>query len=133
MQTTYLWGTAMLCLLTVFTHAHGAGIYKWTDEQGVTHYADRPSMNHSSTRLSRSGLPKVSSYEPPPPLPAYKSSVVKHKSRPRRKTSKPDCGKYRAEIGKIEASLRRGYVEPTGSRLRERKRHWTGLLQSQCY
>ena len=116
------------------TPTHAGGIFKWLDQHGVTHYSDQPSKQHHMIKLSPDDLPYVHISQPPPDIPRMKTSVSRAKSRRVSKSrAKPDCARFHTEIRKIEATLRLGYSEPAGSRLRQRKRDWTDRLHQQCY
>ncbi len=133
MKTSAILAAAILCLPLFTVPVHGSGIYKWIDDQGVIHYADQPSVEYSSQGLSRNQLPYLHIEQPPDSIPAFKP-----RSRPKQRQSRKaapavDCDRFRGEIGRLEATLRKGYSEPTGSRLHERKRHWTSQLQKHCY
>jgi hypothetical protein len=114
--------------------AHAGGIYKWLDQHGVTHYSDQPSKQHHSVKLGRDDLPYLHINQPPPDIPRVKTTASRAKSRRvSMRRPEPDCDRFQTEIRKIEATLRQGYSEPAGSRLRERKREWTDRLHKQCY
>jgi hypothetical protein len=84
--------------------------------------------------LGPDNLPYLHISLPQPDSPRAKSTF--HRAKRRRGSApraKPDCGRFQTEIRKIEATLRQGYTEPAGSRLRQRKREWTALLHKQCY
>ena len=119
-----------LCLHLSVAPAQAAGVYKWIDQHGTTHYSDRPSMEHPGARLDR--LPYLNTNQAPPDIPRRKTAMVK-KRKTAKRTANPDCDRFRTEISEIEATLRMGYTEPAGSRLRMRKRKWTDRLQKECY
>ena len=120
-------------LMSILVPVHAGDIFKWVDPQGITHYTDRPPGDKESVTLDAQQLPRLNIGQPVPQM-APRKSRSKTRRQPRRKASaRVDCGRYRSEISKLEHALRQGYVEPAGSRMRERKRHWTALLYRQCY
>lgn len=134
MKTYVTIASTISCFALFTVPVLGSGIYKWVDDRGVIHYADGPSAKYSSQSLSRDQLPYLHIEQPPGTIPAYKPRSKSRQQRPSRK-AKPgvDCKQFRSQIRKLEATLRKGYSEPTGTRLRERKRHWTSLLYKHCY
>lgn len=123
---------AILCL-PLIPQAATDKLYKWVDQDGITHYSDRPSMHHPSAVLENEGLPYLSISEPQVVKPWPKRAKRKPRRRSNRHSVEPDCERYREKIREIEAKLRAGYTEPTGTRLRERKRQWTARLARECY
>lgn len=134
MKTYVTIAAAISCFALFTVPVLGSGIYKWVDDHGVIHYADHPSTEYSSQGLSRKQLPYLHIEQPPDTIPAYKPRAKSRQQWPSRK-AKPgvDCKQFRSQIRKLEAMLRKGYSEPAGSRMRERKRLWTSLLYKHCY
>jgi hypothetical protein len=128
--------TGLLCVacFTLITPPAVGEIYRWVDRQGITHYADRPSPGENSVEIKRRQLPRLNIGDPAPHAALPSLQPRRARSRPARKPRPAgDCDRYRAAISKIEHALRQGYVEPAGSRMRERKRHWSALLYRHCY
>ncbi len=51
----------LACLLTVATFAQAAPLYKWVDENGVTHFSEYPPENQSGTEsVDIRGIPSIS-------------------------------------------------------------------------
>lgn len=127
-------GLLGVCCLSLATPCAVGEIYKWVDNQGTTHYADRPSVDGRAVERKTGQLPRLNIGQPTPQMAPIKTRSSRVRPRPARKPdSRKDCGRYRAAISKLEHSLRQGYVEPAGTRLRERKRHWSALLHRHCY
>lgn len=120
-------------LFLVQLPVHAGDIFKWVDERGVTHYADKPSNAEESVALDAEQLPRLNIGQPTPQMAPLKLSKRARRQAVRKADSGADCSRYRSEISKLEHSLRQGYVEPAGTRMRERKRHWTALLYRHCY
>ncbi len=123
-----------ICLLSLATPPAVGGIYKWVDNQGTTHYADRPPVGDNAVEIKAGQLPRLNVGQPAPQMaaPKVRSKRVLPKS-VRKPAARDNCDHYRSAISKLEHALRQGYVEPAGTRMRERKRHWSALLYRHCY
>jgi hypothetical protein len=126
-------GFLSVVLFSILVPAHAGDIFKWVDPQGITHYTDRPPVDKNSVALDAQQLPQLNIGQPAPQLAPIKSRSESRRKPRRQASARVDCSRYRSEISKLEHALRQGYVEPAGSRMRERKRHWTALLYRQCY
>jgi hypothetical protein len=120
-------------LISGLVPAHAGDIFKWVDQQGITHYTDRPPPAESSVALDAQQLPQLNIGQPVPQMAPIKPRSKARRQPRRQAKARVDCSRYRSEISKLEHALRQGYAEPAGSRMRERKRHWTALLYRQCY
>lgn len=134
-----LWKTAfvILCLFAAQAFPAYAGIYKWTDQQGIVHYADQAPASGRAQALSSGALPNINVVTATAPTPSLHSSktrkpkVRKHASKRRRSASrrsesrekrKKRCAHYAHEIEVIQARLRAGYREPQGNRWHAKER-----------
>src|SRR5690606_17567568 len=117
-----------------------AEIYKWTDENGVVRYSDRPPVESSYREISQD-LPNLYGMDSQP-LPAFDGAGKQRQG----KTSKPrsassqrtatarqqQCEGYRQSLGQIQRQLREGYSAAQGNRIRERRRVLTERQYRQC-
>lgn len=113
-----------------------AEIYKWRDAQGVTHYSEDPPTQAAQQASEISAdLPPIQRVSKPPK--AFPTSATKAQKKPkvtRRKASKraSKCPAYRAKIQRINQQLRGGYKEPTGNRLRAKRRELSDKIYAEC-
>jgi hypothetical protein len=133
MKIHVLIGATALCISQILTPAAAGGIYKWTDPQGVVHYADRPSQVHPSQDMGKGKLPYLHIQQPIEHIKVQKRVARSVPRKPARASKGVDCSQLRRKIREIEANLRVGYTEPAGSRMRERKRLFTEQLYKHCY
>lgn len=136
---------AMLCLHTLQATPAHARIYKWTDQQGVVHYADHaPSSAQAQTLSSRSlpGINVVTATAPESSPSKHLSKIHKHASSKRRTSAsnsetqrqkrKRRCARYAHEIEVIQARLRAGYREPQGNRWHAKERALASKRFREC-
>lgn len=82
----------LLMILAVPTHTI-AKVYKWVDEQGITHFSDEPPANHiDSQEIKIQSTNVADAYQPKQP-----SSM--HKKQNSRQKSKDDCWKQGNSLG----------------------------------
>ncbi len=62
-----VFGMILLSLLLVSGHAQAAGLFKWTDKDGIVHFSDQP---HDAQKAERISMPRASAPGAPPPPPA---------------------------------------------------------------
>lgn len=64
-----VFGMILLSLLLVSGHAQAAGLFKWTDKDGIVHFSDQP---HNAQKAERISMPRASAPGAPqsPPEPA---------------------------------------------------------------
>jgi hypothetical protein len=122
--------------LAISPQVLGRGIYKWVDQQGRTHYADKPTTHETVASLTAEQLPQLNIQQAVvidkrSPARLQRQLVRRTARRPSARTA--DCSKYRVQIRNIEKQLRQGYSEPSGARLHRRKREWSELIYGQCY
>jgi hypothetical protein len=111
----------------------GQGIYKWVDQQGLTHYADKLTTGEIVPSLALPELNLQQAVVLDERSPARPQRQVVRRTGKHRSAIAADCNNYRLQIRNIEKQLSQGYSEPSGARLHRRKREWTDLLYGQCY
>lgn len=119
-----------------------AEIYTWTDANGVTHYSDQPPETSEHENLATSSLPPLHLIDKPDPALTHvlqKATRAQQVTRraasttPRRSAAANNrCAKYRSQLKKLQSQLRRGYKEPRGNALRERRRKLQARLNAEC-
>lgn len=119
-----------------------AEIYKWVDADGVTHYSDRKTGAPQSRQQVDRALPPVHLIEQPDPAlsrvqqqaarereAAHRTAVV---VRRRPSSNHNRCTRYQQQLDKVQTQLRRGYREPRGNKLRERRRNIQEKINAEC-
>ena len=115
-------------------------IYRWEDEQGVTHFNQRASNQHNATVVNGKDLPAVNSSVSM--LPNRESNLQTSTSKsPSRQQAKVVnhaktaqlCQNYNDKLQRIQATLKRGYKEPQGNQLRQQRRKYSSLLLQHCH
>lgn len=61
----------LLALLLIPGQAPAAGLFKWTDKNGVVHFSDQP---HNDPKAERVAMPRASTPAAPPPAPEHNGS-----------------------------------------------------------
>lgn len=126
---------SMMLSAGVIPCAESAAIYTGLDAHGIRWFGDTVPRSASSWRQ----LPQTA----PDPAPAPEEPSVKAKNKtappakakkavsrrrskliktPRKNRAKARCEQYETALRKIRATMRSGYHEPQGSRLRQRRR-----------
>ncbi len=113
-----------------------AEIYQWTDEDGVTHYTDRPREGGAAKEWARPELTN-SPMELPEPGTWEREQVEQedddHEAE-RQTVSAQErrCRQYEERLDRINEELGRGYQEPRGNRLRGERRELRSRMFSEC-
>lgn len=128
-------------LLVVCNHVSGE-IYKWVDEEGITHYSDTNHAAPENHQQVDDALPPVHSMDKPDAALtkiqrraqkerlARNPEPARHRATTRRKKS--PCASLQRQLRSVQAQLRRGYREPRGNKLRERRRNLEARLNDEC-
>lgn len=144
MRITNLLLPAVLLAASLHT---SAAIYKWVDDHGITHYSDNAFEAPANRQQIDHALPRVNSAETPD---NSLSEILKatekllQPTRPKQQNFSPDrrarensrasrCAAMQRRLDNLQSQLRRGYKEPRGNKLRERRRQLQKRLQSDCY
>lgn len=135
----YVLGAALLA-------AAAPTIYTWTDAEGRRHYADRPPEDEAWIQRTVE-TDRLSSYSAPaaPVDPARRdraddasdsdaprSGRSKASATTRREERRQRCEALLADIDEIQDQLRRGYREPRGRQLRDRRRALQDRYRERC-
>lgn len=126
-----------------------AAIYKWVDEKGLTHYSDtkysRDTQNPVPADQQKidDTMPVIHSMEKPD---ARLTEVLNASGDQRRQRRKEDtagshttaerkpshCASLGRQLRSVQAALRKGYREPRGNKLRERRRELEARIRGEC-
>ncbi len=130
--------SGLLLLSLLINVSPRADIYKWTDSQGITHYAESPppGQPQQAREISRQLPPFHSLAKPDRLFPKPRKATRYSPKHPSRKYKRSDrqkaCDRYRQQIKSIKKQLRAGYREPKGNRLRARRRELSEKLYNEC-
>lgn len=117
------------------THAE---IYQWTDEDGVTHYTDRPREDGAEKGGTRPDLTNSTMELPEPGTwkveRGQREDDDSDHQEAREKESEQEhrCQRYEERLDRINEELGRGYQEPRGNRLRAERRALRSKTYSEC-
>lgn len=115
-----------------------AEIYQWTDEDGVTHYTDKPRKDGADKEWAQPDLtnspmemPEPGTWEPE--REEEDGSDDDHQAA-RKKVSAQErrCRQYEERLDEINEALGRGYQEPRGNKLRAERRELRSTMFSEC-
>ncbi|MEQ9545148.1 MAG: DUF4124 domain-containing protein [Marinobacter sp.] len=124
-----------------------AGVYTWTDADGVVHFSDRqpPARNHETVTLGEpSVVPMSENIGQGKRVTTINQQVSRSLERSdsgRRSASldkKADarhqkkCNGYRKRLDRIQQQLRAGYSNDQGNRLRRQRRKFSQALSREC-
>ncbi|MBS8241136.1 DUF4124 domain-containing protein [Marinobacter lipolyticus] len=137
---------ALLLLSTLLSSPALAGLYTWTDKQGVVHYTDtRPAnQTHQAVTLKPpSVVPMSENLEQGRRVSKIRESVSRSldtPSRSRPSTNSPkvaaanekQCAGYRKRLDRIQQQLRAGYSNDRGNSLRRQRRKVAQALSREC-
>lgn len=136
-----------LLFISVITPSVSAGVYTWTDADGVVHFSDQqPSARrHDTVTLSEpSVVPMSENIEQGRRVTTIKQEVSRSLERPdsgRRSTGRDKkadarhqkrCKGYRKRLDRIQQQLRAGYSNDRGNRLRRQRREVSQALSREC-
>lgn len=121
-------------------------IYTWVDEQGQRHYSDqRPEAGRKFRQVEledQSEQPDSSDGERVKPSTARASSGEHKPARRRgqsnqrraaeREKQEQRCADYLHKMEQVQEKLRRGYTEPKGNQLRQRRYELSQRYQREC-
>ena len=118
----------LTCLLAVATFAQAAPLYKWVDENGVTHFAEYPPENQSGTEsVDIRGIPSISGPGNPAPQASETAAVATSGQQPLipevEKVENPFkspelCQQARQNLAQIQANRRVRAPDPETAELR---------------
>ncbi|HEY1029079.1 MAG TPA: DUF4124 domain-containing protein [Pseudomonas sp.] len=139
MRHMILTGTLMLALSTT---AMASQIYKWVDEQGITHFGAQPPQGQQATTINTSAPPpRATASEPPPtveeqldPEQAAIDKKVKEEVAKQEAERKQYCETARTNLAQLENNPRLRIEEEGGEVRRvdenERQKRITDLKKS---
>lgn len=131
----------------LFTSSASAGVYTWTDADGVVHFSDRqpPARRHETVTLREpSVVPMSENIEQGRRVTTINQQVSRSLDRPPRRKEKgrtadkasakneKRCAGYRKRLDRIQQQLRAGYSNDRGNRLRRQRRVVSQTLSREC-
>lgn len=131
----------------LFTSSASAGVYTWTDANGVVHFSDTqpPARNHETVTLSEpSVVPMSENIEQGRRVTTINQQVSRSLERSGSDRRSTDTGKkadarhqkrckgYRKRLDRIQQQLRAGYSNDRGNRLRRQRREVSQALSREC-
>lgn len=136
-------------LTSVFASSASAGVYTWTDADGVVHFSDRqpPARNHHTVTLGETSVvPMSENIEQGRRVTTINQQVsrslegsntgqrtMSDKQEAReRKRKNARCEGYRGKLERIQKQLRAGYSNDQGNRLRRQRREVSQKLSREC-
>jgi electron transfer flavoprotein alpha/beta subunit len=141
-------GTMALFLLSaLFSAPAFAGVYSWTDDQGVVHFTDTQPRNqsHETVTLKQPSVVSMSeNLEQGRRVNTIRKdirqSLKASSSRTRSRSSTglasasndKQCAGYRKRLARIQRQLRAGYSNDQGNRLRRQRRSVSQALSREC-
>ena len=139
-------GIVFAIFLSTLTCNATAAIYKWVDAQGTTHYSDRSIEAPDDHQQIDDAMPDVHLMQPPDPrvTDIQKANARLREQRRKRQQaalrqrqaaasrSQSRCESYERRLRSIQASLRQGYREPRGNKLREKRREIQARVSAEC-
>lgn len=130
------------CLAACYTAQ--AEVYEWIDEAGQRHFSDQkpndvdpsiiePFQLHDDTPQPQQTKEayQAKRYASPPRKPSRSRQRRQRQAKARLKQQQR-CEKYLDQMRKIQTQLRRGYREPQGNRLRQRRFELSKKYQKEC-
>ncbi|MGM0766452.1 MAG: DUF4124 domain-containing protein [Pseudomonadota bacterium] len=140
-------GTMALFLLSALLSAPAlAGLYTWTDEQGVVHFTDtqpRDQSHDTVTLTPPSVVPMSENLEQGRRVTTIRKSVSRTLDTPSRSRgserrpkveakNEKQCAGYRSRLERIQQQLRAGYSNDRGNSLRRQRRKVGQALSREC-
>lgn len=134
-------------LTSVFASSASAGVYTWTDADGVVHFSDRqpPARNHDTVTLREPSVVPMSENigqgRRVTTINRQVSRSLERSGSGRRSagaSKKADarqqktCEGYRKRLDRIQQQLRAGYSNDRGNRLRRQRRKFSQALSREC-
>ncbi|EON93191.1 glycolate oxidase iron-sulfur subunit [Marinobacter lipolyticus SM19] len=138
---------AAFLIVSLFASSVSAGVYTWTDADGVVHFSDRQplSRNHDIVTLTEpSVVPmsenieqgrRVSTINQQVSRSLERSSSDGRSSGTGKKADarhQKTCDGYRKRLARIQQQLRAGYSNDRGNRLRRQRREVSQALSREC-
>ncbi|QBM19218.1 hypothetical protein MARI_33630 [Marinobacter sp. JH2] len=133
----------LLCIW-VAVPAH-AEIYRWTDARGSIHFSDTPPNleEHSAITVRKPVTVPLSENVRQSEKVRQSRQSVERMLRPKSKqryakatntgqVKASKCGKYRAQLDRIQVQLRAGYSNDRGNSLRQKRRKVSQLYSNHC-
>jgi len=124
----------------------GSSYYRWQDIQGDWHFSDQPPIaSPTDTNISKILVRTVNTSKPP--AHSFDQALTKSNKKPisKRQNSKEVahqlklqskqqqvCKTLKVRLNAIQTKLRAGYKEPSGNRLREKRRKINNEIYHQC-
>jgi len=137
---------AVAVLMLVFSLPAVAGIYTWTDAEGVVHFTDTPPSDKSHRPVDVSApvtVPMVVNLQQHKRVSGIRRQVQGMLSSDRKRDSEPGkakavarqeeaCAGYRRKLAQVQSQLRAGYGNSKGNRLRDKRRNISQALSREC-
>jgi hypothetical protein len=118
-----------------------AEIYTWVDDKGVTHYSDSNANAPADHQQVSQELPFVHQLAEPDPALTRTLSASERERQQRlpsasqsraSRSNRTSCASYQRQLDNLQAKLRRGYREPRGNKLREKRRRLQARYNAEC-
>lgn len=118
--------TGLLTILALMSAAHAAKVYKWVDEEGVTHYGEQAPTNKDFELISTSGAPASSKNKAKNTPAAVEASSEKENAKPldfeeqkklreqEAQVRKDNCENAKANLKTIEENARIRIMDDNG-------------------
>jgi hypothetical protein len=128
-----------LLFITLCTHANS--IYRWRDAQGHLHYDDSKPLHHDSELIDNDALSPINTSVATTPASTVKSNHTSQSKKSKKLTQKRNknadaakqrCRRYDEQLETIANRLHAGYREPTGNRLRAKRRQLEQRVRDEC-
>lgn len=138
---------AVFLIASLFASSVSAGVYTWTDADGVVHFSDKqpPSREHDTVTLTETSVvPMSENIEQGRRVTTINQQLSRSLERSdsdRRSTGarkkaearhQKMCGGYRKRLARIQQQLRAGYSNDRGNRLRRQRREVSQALSREC-
>lgn len=139
---------AIVVLIFVFPLPVAAGIYTWTDAQGVVHFTDTPPPGKDSRPVEvaapvtapmarnlqqQKRVSKVHKQVQAMLSSDRKRSAVRTKIKEKNRAKQQRaCAGYRRKLARIQSQLRAGYSNSKGNNLRRKRRQLGQSLSREC-
>lgn len=118
-------------------------IYRWTDENGKTHYGDNPPPNTiveivdpenaNVTMVDMTPAPKYQPSQPPQVQPIQKQKRTATSNQTSLTTQHRQCEQVKKTIEQIDMRMRAGYKAWEGERLRKRRHELVKQRNQYCH
>lgn len=139
---TKYWPLIALILLPSNPAHADTSVYRWQDTKGMWHFSDKRPLSMVATTVI-STVPKQSiNLSTSPRFKSMDASTTQKKTqtKPREKRRDParkakqaqTCQTLKDKLAKIQKKLRAGYKEPSGNRLRAKRRKIKSKIYQQC-